>query len=367
MMSLQPNSLGFYKTPVSKGLLIGIGCLSTSLLIMGPRYQQLFSYTIESLTQKLEIWRLLTSKLAFLDPKNLLLGLVLMYNFRVFEKRYGSTKFASYLFANGVMTACLELAALFAFHNYHHGNIPIYWTPGPTGVVASLFVPFVCDVPYISGQNVFGHLLNGKWLVYIFGLQLVSHSTQSCIVVGCGLLSGLLYRLNVLYLQSWLRIPNPLARLSAALLGPLLRSSPPREGPLPMGATLELQRQQRMELMEQRMIMAQFRQQAQARGAASSVRPTISAPLGRGTAGSLASVFRQRQNRTSSSGDTPDTEPGSAPHSSQPPASRDFSSVPEEHVQQLTDMGFNRSAVVQALLATHNNVPMATNLLLQDG
>ncbi|XP_022096642.1 ubiquitin-associated domain-containing protein 2-like [Acanthaster planci] len=370
-MLSQSNYLGFYKNPVTKGLLTSVAFLSTSLIVMGPRYQQFFAYTTESLTENLEMWRLLTSKLAFLDPRNLLLGLVLMYNFRLFEKRYGSTKFASYLFANGVMTTFLELAALFVFQSFQQGNIPLHWSQGPTGVVASFFVPFFLDVPYISAPNVLGHILNGKWLVYILGLQLLSQSTQSSIAVGCGLLSSLLYRLNFLHLRSWLRIPTPLTRLSAALLGPLLRSPPPREGPVPMGATLEIQRQQRMELMEQRMLLAQARQfrqqQALVRGVTPSTRPTISAPFAGRTAGNLASVFRQRHSRNSNSGDTPDTEPGSAPHSSQTQTSRDTSSVPEEQVQQLTDMGFNRRAVVQALLATHNNVSMATNLLLQDG
>ncbi|XP_033640620.1 ubiquitin-associated domain-containing protein 2-like isoform X1 [Asterias rubens] len=371
----QYSNFGFYKTPVSKGFLSCVGCLSVLLFILGPSYQQFFAYTTESLMEKLEIWRLVTSKMVFLDTRNLLLGLLLMYNFRVFEKRYGSTKFASYLLANGVLTTCLEVAALFAVQNYQQGSIPIHWTPGPTGVVVSMFVPFFFDLPYLTVQNIASHVLSGKWFVYIVGLQILAQSTQSILVVGCGLLSGLLYRSNFLRLQSWLRIPNPLSRLAATVLGPILRSKPPGDVTLPMGATLELQRQQRMDLIEQQMMFAQarqYRQQARQRGEAFRQRPTISAPLAARSSGSLASMFRQRRNPASNTGDTPDTLPGTAPSNgqaspNQPSTSRDTNSIPEEHVQQLTDMGFNRGAVVQALLATHNNVSMATNLLLQDG
>ncbi len=116
-------------------------------------------------------------------------------------------------------------------------------------------------------------------LLFIFShLQLVAQSTQSILVVGCGLLSGLLYRSNFLRLQSWLRIPSSLSRLAATVLGPILRSSPPGDVALPMGATLELQRQQRMELIEQQMMFAQarqYRQQARRRGEAFRQRPTI--------------------------------------------------------------------------------------------
>ena len=102
-----------------------------------------------------EYWRLLTSKLAFLDTKDAILGLILLYQFRwvkmcklyykifgtfedlfvsiffvkslwllyfrIFERRYGSRKFASYLVGTSILTSVFEFlisgAMLFWYQN----------------------------------------------------------------------------------------------------------------------------------------------------------------------------------------------------------------------------------------------------------
>lgn len=65
--------------------------------------------------------------------------------------------------------------------------------------------------------------------------------------------AGLLYRWNMLRIQDWLVIPDWLARLTDLTLGRLLASSPPADGP--MGATLEIQRQEQMERLEHQMLL----------------------------------------------------------------------------------------------------------------
>lgn len=69
--------------------------------------------------------------------------------------------------------------------------------------------------------------------------------------------AGLLYRWNVLKIQDWLVIPDWLARLTNLTLGRLLSSSPPADGP--MGATLEIQRQEQMERLEHQMLLQRSR------------------------------------------------------------------------------------------------------------
>ena len=73
-------------------------------------------------------------------------------------------------------------------------------------------------------------------------------------------MSGLLYRANIFYIQSWLRIPNFISRLCSNYVLPLVQSRAPDEGAVPMGATLEIQQQQRMEVLEQQMLLSQARQ-----------------------------------------------------------------------------------------------------------
>jgi len=61
--------------------------------------------------------------------------------------------------------------------------------------------------------------------------------------------AGAWLRRDLLAVRRWLRVPRWLAAACDATLGRLLASAPPVEGP--MGATLELQRQEQMERLEQ--------------------------------------------------------------------------------------------------------------------
>lgn len=71
--------------------------------------------------------------------------------------------------------------------------------------------------------------------------------------------AGLFYRWGFLGIPHWLVVPKVIARACDATLGRLLRSQPPAQGPI--GATLEIQRQQQMEQLEQQMLMARARDQ----------------------------------------------------------------------------------------------------------
>lgn len=66
--------------------------------------------------------------------------------------------------------------------------------------------------------------------------------------------AGALCRWNVLYVGALVRVPGWMGRLCSATLGRLLRSGPPHEGPVPMGATLDIQRQQQAELLEMQLL-----------------------------------------------------------------------------------------------------------------
>ena len=77
-----------------------------------------------------EYWRVLTSKLVFLDTRDALLAIFLIYNFRsvrnrdrapfpdfetffsrrIFERRYGTRKYASHLLSAFALSTVLELA-----------------------------------------------------------------------------------------------------------------------------------------------------------------------------------------------------------------------------------------------------------------
>ena len=74
-------------------------------------------------------------------------------------------------------------------------------------------------------------------------------------------LSGVLYKKDLLYIQSWLRVPRPISKLAEYSLGRLFYTPCPADLQLPMGATLEIQRLQHIERLEQQMMWAQLSRQ----------------------------------------------------------------------------------------------------------
>lgn len=81
------------KAPVCKCIL-GASFLS-SVLINFPlsQYRHLCVYDYSLIVEKYQLWRLVTARVAFLDVKDLMIGSILFYYFRTFERRYGSRKF----------------------------------------------------------------------------------------------------------------------------------------------------------------------------------------------------------------------------------------------------------------------------------
>lgn len=156
--------------------------------------------------------------------------------------------------------------------------------------------------------------------------------SSSALVCGLsGLISGVMYRHNILYVRHLIRVPKWVASVANKLLGRLICSPPPAEPTIQMGATLELQREQQMELIEQQMIFSRFRQFNPNNGLDSAVRPT-----------------NDLNGRTGS-------------HLAHPSTSTNA-----QHVTALVEMGFDRQNVVRALQRSNNDMTLATNILLSE-
>lgn len=72
----------------------------------------------------------------------------------------------------------------------------------------------------------------------------------------CVQLSGLVYKNDILMMQSWLRVPKPVGSLADSTIGRLLYTPSPPDMHKPMGATLEIQRALYMEQMEQQLMQS---------------------------------------------------------------------------------------------------------------
>ncbi|XP_075997903.1 ubiquitin-associated domain-containing protein 2 [Genypterus blacodes] len=344
------GSRGLYKAPLSKGLLLVLNGL-TVLLTLLPQYQQLFTYSLQAGAQH-QVWAWACGRLVCLDLKDSFCSSLLIYNFRILERRFGTRKFASYLLGSWCLSALIDvlLAQTFQFlFDYEVEELPA----GLLAPVFSLFVPFYSSVPRMPVTQILGHIdITNKSLVYVVGLQLLTSSPFMWLVALSGLISGALYRCNVLWLQKLLFVPVWLSRVGRFVLEPLFSSSQPTaETPLGMGATLDIQRQQRMDMLDQQLLLAQYNE------ARRNSTPQPQAGLFQWTR--LFSSLRHRgQNR-------PPAEPQAETRPVPQAPLLDASPAAEEQVARLVEMGFSRTDALEALRASNNDINMATNFLLQ--
>uniref|UniRef100_A0A2K5ID38 Ubiquitin-associated domain-containing protein 2 n=1 Tax=Colobus angolensis palliatus TaxID=336983 RepID=A0A2K5ID38_COLAP len=211
--------------------------------------------------------------------------------------------------------------------------------------VFALFVPFYCSIPRVQVAQILGPLsITNKTLIYILGLQLFTSGSYIWIVAISGLMSGLCYNSKMFQVHQVLCIPSWMAKFFSWTLEPIFSSSEPTsEARIGMGATLDIQRQQRMELLDRQLMFSQFaqgRRQRQQQG-------------GMINWNRLFPPLRQRQNVNYQGGRQ--SEPAAPPPLE----------VSEEQVARLMEMGFSRGDALEALRASNNDLNVATNFLLQ--
>ncbi|XP_024153775.1 ubiquitin-associated domain-containing protein 2 [Oryzias melastigma] len=347
------GSRGLYKAPLSKSLLLVLNGL-TLMLILLPQYQEFFIYNLQALTQQKQVWRLLCGRLVCLDVKDSFCSSLLIYNFRIFERRFGTRKFASFLLGSWCLSALTDFLLVQAFQHlfdYEVEELPA----GLLAPVFSLFVPFYLSIPRMPVTQILGHIhITNKSLVYIVGLQLLTSSPFMWLLALSGLVSGGLYLSNILWLQKILFVPAWLSRIARYILEPIFSSSQPNnETPVGMGATLDIQRQQRMDLLDQQLLLAQYNE------ARRNARPQPQAGLLQWTR-LFPSLRHRGQN-----GPPMQPQPQAQTQQSAPPPSLNNSPVAEEQVARLVEMGFSRTDALEALRASNNDINMATNFLLQ--
>ncbi|XP_010592299.1 ubiquitin-associated domain-containing protein 2 isoform X4 [Loxodonta africana] len=328
-MFASTGSSGLYKAPLSKSLLLVPSALSLSLALLLPHCQKFFLYDLQAVKNDFQIWRLICGRIICVDLKDTFCSSLLIYNFRIFERRFGSRKFASFLLGSWVLSALFDFilveALQHAFGITAASNLP----SGFLAPVFALFVPFYCSIPRIQVAQILGQFsITNKTLIYILGLQI----------------SGMCYSSRVLKIDQVLYVPKWMATLFSWTLEPLFSSSEPTsEGGIGMGATVDIQRQQRMELLDRQLTLSQFahvRRQRQRQG-------------GMINWNRLFPPLRQRRNVNYQDGQQSEQQ-------ASPPLE-----VSEEQVARLMEMGFSRGDALEALRASNNDLNVATNFLLQ--
>ncbi|KAM6916154.1 ubiquitin-associated domain-containing protein 2 [Xenentodon cancila] len=347
------GSRGLYKAPLSKSLLLVLSGLTVMLTLL-PQYQDVFAYNLQAGVHQHRVWRLLCGRLVCLDLKDSFCSSLLIYNFRIFERRFGTRKFASFLLGTWCLSALMDFLLVCVFQHlfdYEVEELPA----GLLAPVFSLFVPFYLSIPRMPVTQILGHIhITNKSLVYIVGLQLLTSSPFMWLLALSGLISGALYHSNVLWLQKILFVPAWVSCIGRYILEPVFSSSQPSsETPVGMGATLDIQRQQRMDLLDQQLLLAQYndaRRNARHQPQAGLLQWSRLFP----------SLRHRGQNRP-----PVQPRPQAQTHQSTQPPLLDNSHVAEEQVARLVEMGFSRTDALEALRASNNDINMATNFLLQ--
>lgn len=310
-------------------------------------------YSFQDIINHRNWWRLFTSKLVFLDIKDLICSCLLLYYFRVFERRMGSRRYASHLLSSLILSSILEVGLIFSIE-WYTGVVVNFLPSGPLPMIFSLFVNFFFDIPNARKASLFGIPFSGKALAYFLGVQILAGSRGSLISATAGVLSGLILRMTP---KPFNLIPKPIANFFSWSFS-FFESEAPEEGPFLLGATLEIQREQQMELMEQQMMMTSMEEMMRSsRQFDFQRRPSGSNNIPVGLSRSVPPP-------------APFVLPASASSSPGPSSTSSVNGGPrraadEESIRTLVEMGFNREQVIDALRRSNNDVTTATSILLE--
>ncbi|XP_071453989.1 ubiquitin-associated domain-containing protein 2-like isoform X2 [Hetaerina americana] len=233
-----------------------LSCAAVNVPSMYHLHKYFLSRIPEDLTISSQVFKLVTAKLVFLDPKDLICAGTLVYHFREFERRYGSRKYATHLLGCSCLSFVLELLAhLIRWFIDKDGGSGIL-SSGPYGLLFPLFVNFYKEIPNTGTQgssNRNGHQRsladdNQQWnapfsalgtifppismktIIYLFGMQLSWSSSSSFIAAVTGIVAGVLYQKNFLYIQKVIFVPNWLANFGNTALSYIVNTSPGIQG-----------------------------------------------------------------------------------------------------------------------------------------
>ena len=351
---------GFRSAPVTKCLIMVV----TTMTIMTALLQWNYLFVLQPslILRHGQLWRLLIHQLPFTSSGEALLGMILLYFIRMFERRYGSMKYISMMTIVSLFSTSIEMMILLtigrgtsltlrkpgkpssittttsSYYEMRPASVP-----GPYGIIYAFLVGYLYEIPVtyrfrLGGGRVGGgghrfSLLNSitisdKSLVYLIALQMAfTRGKASLVSASAGFLAGLLYRSNLGHVKQW-RYPISLAHSIQSILGPFLLINSTTDT-----SRLATTANQRGEGGDQR--------------AASS---TLIFPR--------PVAIRQDLLNSMDSMRIPAISPLSSSPSTIVPSN--------EHIEHLMSMGFSREAATQALIRTRNNLQRASNLLIDN-
>ncbi|XP_042425092.1 rhomboid-like protein 20 [Zingiber officinale] len=209
---------GFHNAPVTRALVISSAIITVTYGLRGRSRSIGLSY--QDITQNHGLWKTVPSIFAFSSSPELIIGLYLIYYFRVFERQIGSNKYSVFVLFSLVASTFFQIAGLGLLKDSQ------VLASGPYGLIFAAFVPFYFDIPVTSRFRMLGLNFSNKSAIYFAGFQLVlSAWRRSFIPAICGLLTGFLFRANIFCIRK-LKFPKKLTSLFSWLFLSSPSSSP---------------------------------------------------------------------------------------------------------------------------------------------
>lgn len=201
---------GFKNLPISQ--------IATSLTLLIPliaslsNVKYLFYYAYDPFIIRYDqFWRLLTFQLSFLNESEVLLGLVLLYQFRSLERLYSSHKYLSNIIV--IYLYILIITSLTIAFNFYTG---FQWinsmASGPTAIIFALLFQYTEYIPVMYKFEIYGTssnklVLSDQSFMYLLSFQLaISQGWRSLGAATLGWCIGSLVSRGVIPGKSW-RIP----------------------------------------------------------------------------------------------------------------------------------------------------------------
>eukprot|EP00128_Syssomonas_multiformis_P019046 Colp12_sorted_trinity150504_noHs@26674 len=156
---------GFYQAPVTQGIVLAVGASSIAAGFLQSRDVGL---NVAGLFGRGEVWRLATHNFVFNNNTEIMFGGMLLYVSRMFERRYGSLKFASFAVLTSTMSTIMQVAILFLLRKSGFDVV----SSGPYGFIYAMMVQYFYSIPRSNKLNIGGFDISSKTFTYLLALQL---------------------------------------------------------------------------------------------------------------------------------------------------------------------------------------------------
>lgn len=207
---------GFEGAPFSQSILVTSAAASIGAALLGKVPVHGWGL-VSGLLARAEFWRIPSSMFVFTTPPEILFGLYFIWNFREFERRFGTIKFSSAVLFMMTFSSFLQIMSLYMFP----GAITEF-SSGPYALVFGMFPFFLSDIPSSTKFKLLSLPISDKAFAYLLAVQLMFAAYPSSVLTAVyGFIAGIAFRFRYLPFHRF-RIPSTVFQICSSVLGTFL-------------------------------------------------------------------------------------------------------------------------------------------------